>query len=185
MNAAGADGSVERKGEGAEPRYNHHRLEAYEATLEFIRWRRAVLRRLPRGSLANQLDRAAASVALNIAEACGESSRTAQEHFFRLARRSATECDAALDVIGGDATRHSKPACPRPPSHPPHHSHAHPSGPHPSPPLGWRALKTWSQHVVANVVARRGRKTWSQAVVARRRRKTWSQDVVARRGRNS
>ncbi len=97
--AAGEAKGGESKGEGAEPRYNHHRLDAYQATLEFIRWRRAALRRLPRGSLANQLDRAAASVALNIGEACGESSRTAQEHFFRMARRSATECDAALDVI--------------------------------------------------------------------------------------
>ncbi len=81
-------------------RYNHHRLDVYAVTMEFIRWRHDCLRRLPRRSdLADQLDRASTSIALNIAEACGEGCGADQRRFFRIARRSATECDAALDLI--------------------------------------------------------------------------------------
>src|SRR5512141_575906 len=89
-----------REAGGALPRYNHRRLDAYQVALEFIRWRQANIRHLPRGSnLGDQLDRAASSIALNIAEGSGESSPAERARFFRFARRSATECDAALDVI--------------------------------------------------------------------------------------
>jgi len=80
-------------------RYDHHRMDVYEVAIQFISWREGALRRLPRSSdLAEQLTRAASSIALNIAEGCGEYSGPERLRFFRIARRSATECDAVLDV---------------------------------------------------------------------------------------
>ncbi len=51
-----------------------------------------------RSSLADQLRRAAMSVCLNTAEGAGEYSAAEKARFYRLARRSATECAAALDI---------------------------------------------------------------------------------------
>jgi four helix bundle protein len=52
----------------------------------------------PHVNLADQLRRAATSIALNIAEGAGEFSKPAKARFYRFARRSATESAAALDV---------------------------------------------------------------------------------------
>ena len=55
---------------------------------------------MPRSNdLADQLTRDATSVVPNIAEACGELSGPERARFFRIARRSATECDAILDSL--------------------------------------------------------------------------------------
>ncbi len=56
---------------------------------------------LPKGraGLRNQLERAAISIPLNIAEGAGESSRGDKSRFYRIARRSATECVAILEVV--------------------------------------------------------------------------------------
>ena len=55
---------------------------------------------MPRGNghLADQLRRAATSVPLNIAEGSGEYAANDKARFYRIARRSATECAALLDV---------------------------------------------------------------------------------------
>ena len=55
---------------------------------------------LPRGrsALADQLQRASTSISLNIAEGAGEFSKPEKARFYRMARRSATECAAVLDV---------------------------------------------------------------------------------------
>ena len=50
------------------------------------------------GDLADQLKRASTSIALNIAEGAGEYSRADKARFYRMAKRSATECAAILDV---------------------------------------------------------------------------------------
>ncbi len=88
--------------DGAETRkYDQHRLRVYQQALAFLDWRGGALRRVPRShELAEQLTRAATSVVLNIAEACGELSGPERVRFFRIARRSATECDAILDSLG-------------------------------------------------------------------------------------
>ena len=52
-----------------------------------------------RGDLADQLRRAASSVALNIAEGAGEFTPREKARFYRIARRSATECAAVLDAL--------------------------------------------------------------------------------------
>jgi four helix bundle protein len=51
------------------------------------------------GALHAQLRRAADSAALNVAEAVGRGGRDQQQHFL-IARGSAGECAAALDILG-------------------------------------------------------------------------------------
>ncbi len=81
--------------------FDHDRLDVYRVALEFASWRRALVRRIPKGNadLADQISRASRSVVLNIAEGSGELSAADKVRFFRMARRSATECAAALDLI--------------------------------------------------------------------------------------
>jgi four helix bundle protein len=52
-----------------------------------------------RAHLKDQLDRAATSVVLNIAEGAGEFSKDEKPRFYRIARRSANEVAAILDVF--------------------------------------------------------------------------------------
>ncbi len=49
--------------------------------------------------MADQLHRAATSIALNIAEGAGEFSAPEKARFYRIARRSATESAAAVDLL--------------------------------------------------------------------------------------
>jgi four helix bundle protein len=80
--------------------FDHERMEVYQWALDFVGTasviRETLLRR--RAALADQLDRAAVSIALNIAEGAGEFARREKARFYRIARRSATECAAILDV---------------------------------------------------------------------------------------
>ncbi len=81
-------------------RYNHERLEAYRMTLAFIEWRSGILKRFPSTHyLVDQLDRACLSIANSIGEGSGEKPGAERCRFYRMARRSATECSAILDVI--------------------------------------------------------------------------------------
>lgn len=80
--------------------FDHEKLDVYQIALEFVAHIGEVLERFPTGrhSLADQLGRASTSVVLNIAEGAGEFSRAEKARFYRMAKRSATECAAALDV---------------------------------------------------------------------------------------
>ena len=80
--------------------FDHERLDVYKAAIEFVALANSAAERLPRGRgyLADQLQRAATSVPLNIAEGAGEYSPGDKARFYRMARRSATECAAVLDV---------------------------------------------------------------------------------------
>jgi len=80
--------------------FDHERLDVYQAALDFVAVADEMIERFPRGRahLADQLERAATSVPLNIAEGAGEFSRHEKARFYRIARRSATECAAILDV---------------------------------------------------------------------------------------
>lgn len=80
--------------------FDHERLDVYRAAIDFVALADDVVENLPRGRayLADQLQRAATSVALNIAEGAGEFSSPEKARFYRMARRSATECAAVLDV---------------------------------------------------------------------------------------
>jgi four helix bundle protein len=50
--------------------------------------------------LRDQLDRASISIVLNIAEGCGRRSPADKARFYSMARGSATECAAILDLLG-------------------------------------------------------------------------------------
>ena len=80
--------------------FDHEKLNAYQAAVDFVTLAGEIVRELPRGRayLADQLHRAAVSIALNIAEGTGEFSSKDKSRFYRMARRSATECAAILDV---------------------------------------------------------------------------------------
>ena len=72
----------------------------YQAALDLIIVIRDVVEKLPRGNayLADQLQRAGASIPLNIAEGSGEHALPEKARFYRMAKRSATECASILDV---------------------------------------------------------------------------------------
>ena len=80
--------------------FDHERLDVYKAAIEFVAISDDVVAHLPRGRryLADQLQRAAVSIPLNIAEGAGEFSRRDKRRFYRIALRSATESAAILDV---------------------------------------------------------------------------------------
>jgi four helix bundle protein len=75
------------------------RLDCYRLALEFLE--RVPLLVPARGcaDLRDQLDRAATSIALNTAEGAGRVSKLDRARFFAIARGSATECAAILDVL--------------------------------------------------------------------------------------
>jgi four helix bundle protein len=79
---------------------DHEKLHVYQMALDFLALADALIAALPRGHayLTDQLYRAAASICLNIAEGAGEFSPPDKARFYRIARRSATECAAILDV---------------------------------------------------------------------------------------
>ena len=80
--------------------FDHEKLEVYQAALEFMVMANDIVELMPRGKgyLANQLQRAATSIPLNIAEGAGEFSSKEKARFYRIARRSATECAAIIDL---------------------------------------------------------------------------------------
>ena len=80
--------------------FDHERLDVYRVALEFVVLASDVAGRMPKGRayLADQLQRAATSIALNIAEGAGEFASAEKARFYRIARRSATESAAILDV---------------------------------------------------------------------------------------
>lgn len=79
---------------------DHEGLDVYNAALDFVSFVQDAIKRMPGGrrGLDDQLMRAAASMPLNIAEGAGEFSAKDKARFYRIARRSATESAAALDV---------------------------------------------------------------------------------------
>jgi four helix bundle protein len=80
--------------------FDHEKLDVYQAAIAFVVLIDEVVEHLPRGRayLADQLLRAGTSVPLNIAEGAGEYSPNEKIRFYRMARRSATECASILDV---------------------------------------------------------------------------------------
>jgi four helix bundle protein len=82
------------------PVFDHEKLDVYQRSLAFITWLEPVLETLPKSlSAREQLDRASTSIALNLAEGNGKFTGADRCRFFDIARGSALECAAALDVI--------------------------------------------------------------------------------------
>ena len=80
--------------------FDHEKLDVYRAAIQFVVVANSIAEKLPRGRahLVDKLQRAATSIPLNIAEGAGEYSLKEKARFYRIARRSATECAAILDV---------------------------------------------------------------------------------------
>jgi four helix bundle protein len=80
--------------------FEHERLDVYKAAIAFLALVDEILEHLPkgRGHLADQLERAATRISFNIAEGAGEFAGNEKARIYRIARRSATECAAILDV---------------------------------------------------------------------------------------
>ena len=80
--------------------FDHERLDVYQVSLDFVGLANDIIDSLPRGrrTVADQLPRASISVTLNIAEGAGEFSGNEKLRFYRMARRSATECAAILEI---------------------------------------------------------------------------------------
>ena len=81
--------------------FAHERLQAYGVAREFVAIAGELLAGLPRGesSLADQLRRASDSVLLNLAEGAGRRAGRDKARYFVIARGSATECVAILDIL--------------------------------------------------------------------------------------
>ncbi|WP_438021228.1 four helix bundle protein [Sorangium sp. So ce315] len=79
---------------------DHENLDVYHCSIEFLTLALRLGARLPRGEaeLRDQLKRAAMSVPLNIAEGAGKPTTADRVRFYAIARGSAMECGALVDV---------------------------------------------------------------------------------------
>jgi four helix bundle protein len=77
------------------------KLDVYQCSVTFVASVTEICKTIPRShsNLRDQLRRAAVSVPLNIAEGAGRSSDADGARHFAIARGSAMECAAVLDVI--------------------------------------------------------------------------------------
>ena len=83
-----------------EKRLSHEKLIVYQTTIKFVALVIEIIRLFPRGNadLIDQLKRASTSIPFNIAEGAGKNSRPDAARYFAIARGSALECGAILDV---------------------------------------------------------------------------------------
>jgi four helix bundle protein len=80
--------------------FDHEKLNVYHVALEFNYWVGGLLASVEAKAAAkDQLDRAATSIPLNLAEGNGKFSRRDRARFFDIARGSALEAAASLDVL--------------------------------------------------------------------------------------
>jgi four helix bundle protein len=83
-----------------EPWFDHEKLDVYHEALAFNAWLTALVEQTVRlGDVKDQLDRAATSIPLNIAEGNGKYAAKDRCRFFDIAHGSALECAAGLDVL--------------------------------------------------------------------------------------
>jgi four helix bundle protein len=80
--------------------FDHEKLDVYQEAIAFCGWVGAFLVNIPSKAAAkDQLDRASTSIPLNIAEGNGKFSTADRARFLEIARGSALECAACLDVL--------------------------------------------------------------------------------------
>lgn len=80
---------------------DHTKLDVYHRALDLLDLLDQMIDQLPpgRAHLKDQLDRAGTSIVLNIAEGAGELSGPDKQRFYRMAKRSATETSAIIDIL--------------------------------------------------------------------------------------
>ena len=82
------------------PLFDHEKLHVYQRAIRFVAWADPLTQSLPaKLSVRDQLDRAATSIPLNIAEGNGKFTPPDRCRFFDTSRGSALECAACLDVL--------------------------------------------------------------------------------------
>lgn len=80
--------------------FDHEKLEVYREAIAFCGWVGELIGTIPgKISAKDQLDRASTSIPLNIAEGNGKFSPADRGRFLEIARGSALECAACLDVL--------------------------------------------------------------------------------------
>lgn len=80
--------------------FDHEKLDVYNISIEMVMLIDKIVKSLPRGIayIIDQLQRAGTSIPLNIAEGAGEFSKNEKMRFYRIAKRSATECASILEI---------------------------------------------------------------------------------------
>jgi len=80
--------------------FDHEKLDVYRIAMEFTLLVDELTKQLPKGRayLVDQLQRASSSIVFNIAEGSGEFAVNEKIRFYRMAKRSATECAGILDL---------------------------------------------------------------------------------------
>jgi len=80
--------------------FDHEKSNGYQEAIKFVAWADELLEALPKNlAVHSQLDRASTSIPLNIAEGNGKYTSPDRCRFFDIARGSALECAACLDVL--------------------------------------------------------------------------------------
>ena len=81
--------------------FGHEKLTIYPKAIRFVALSYEISDDVERGysKLLDQLHRAATSIALNIAEGSGKTSDPDRKRFYSIARGSAMECAAVLDIL--------------------------------------------------------------------------------------
>jgi four helix bundle protein len=80
--------------------FDHEKLDVYQEAIAFCGWVGDLLAQISAKAAAkDQLDRASTSIPLNIAEGNGKFSARDRGRFLEMARGSALECAACLDVL--------------------------------------------------------------------------------------
>lgn len=80
-------------------KFSHEKLNVYQRSLEFINYTDQIFELNIKLSALEQLDRASTSIPLNIAEGAGKYSGKDKCRFYDIARGSALESAACLDVL--------------------------------------------------------------------------------------
>ena len=80
--------------------FDHEKLDIYHESIAFCGWVGELLGQVSAKAAAkDQLDRASTSIPLNIAEGNGKFSTVDRARFLEIARGSALECAACVDVL--------------------------------------------------------------------------------------
>jgi four helix bundle protein len=80
--------------------FDHAKLDVFQVAIQWVKLSEQIVSQLPRGRahLADQLHRASTSIPFNIAEGAGEFVFQEKSRFYRIAKRSSTECASILEV---------------------------------------------------------------------------------------
>jgi len=80
--------------------FDHENLRVYQEAIRFAEWAQELAPKIPKGlAVRDQLDRASTSIPLNIAEGNGKFMPRDRCRFLDIARGSALECAACLDIL--------------------------------------------------------------------------------------